>query len=161
MNGPFKKDPLWWIFYNLIYPRLSLLNKAKTLNWKIQWKNYRRHFKDQLLGELVVVTVSVDKDWEFVHGEHTQTRVRDIVYRWKRAKLPFAYRKTYSGTQCTDEFALPLNRVPHQEVANLQDRIFRHNEWVLGVNAKRNYHRSLRESIVNHQFQEYDHEVKN
>lgn len=150
------------VFFMLIVKSsLPLLWKAKILNMRVNWWIYKRHFKDQLLGKLVVITVSVQKDWEYVRGEHTQTRVRDITYRWKRAKLPFVYPKTFRGTQCVDETAYPLGLVPHSVVASVNDQVFKCNQEIRASNERYDRQQELKASILNHQFQEYDHEVKN
>lgn len=155
----FWKQPVNWVFFQIACSNLPLLWKAKAAVWNINWCQYKRHFKDQLLGKLVVVVVSVDKDWEVVHGIHTQTRVRDIVYRWKREKLPFIYPKSFRGTQCTDENAYPLGRLPHDIIAKVNDRVFECNQEIRASNERHEKHQKLKASIVNHQFQEYNHDL--
>jgi hypothetical protein len=161
MKTSFWNSPVNWLVALVMHSKLPVLWKAQVAVWNMKWWTYKRHFKDQFLGELVVITVSVDKDWEYIQGKHTQTRVRDIVYRWKRRNLPFAYRKKYSGTQCTDETAHPLGRIPHDIVATVNDKVFECNQEIRASNEKHEKHQKLKASIVNHQFQEYDHEVKN
>lgn len=160
MKGPvFKSNPLRWVYFYLIWMNLPLMWKAKTATWAMKWTQYKRHFKDQLFGEFEVVVLSVDKDWTPAISEHTETPVRDITFRYKRKKLPFAYRKVYQGTQCTDETAFPLGRCEPEKVASLQETIFLRNQKVEKINIERAHHTELKQSIVNHKFQEYDHDL--
>lgn len=146
-------------FMRVAKSNLPLLWKIEILNLRMKWRIYKRHFKDQLLGKLTVITVSVDKDWEFVQGKHTCTRVRDITYRWRRANIPFAYPKVFRGTQCTDETAYPLGRIPHDVVAKVNDQVFECNQLIRASNEKHDRQQQLKASIVNHKFQEYDHDL--
>lgn len=156
----FWKNPINWVLFLIAQSNLPLLWKLRVAQWGMNWWQYKRHFKNELLGELVLVIVSVDKDWEFVRGEHTQTRVRDIVYRWRRSKLPFAYFRSFRGTQCTDETAHPLGRIPHDVVASFNDKVFECNQSIRASNERYDRQQQLKASIVNHQFQEYDHDRK-
>lgn len=155
----FWKHPITWLFFKITQSNLPLMWRVQAAAWSMKWWQYKRHFKDQLLGELVVVVVSVDKDWEYVQGKYTQTRVRDIVYRWKRTKLPFTYFKYFRGTQCSDETAFPLNRLPHSDIAKVSDQIFEYNQDVKRINEQDANHQKLKDSIVDHKFQEYDHDL--
>lgn len=155
----FWKSPVNWVLLQIAQSNLPLLWRVRAAQWGINWWQYKCHFKDQLLGELIVVIVSVDKDWEFIRGKYTQTRVRDIVYRWRRSKLPFTYFKSFHGTQCTDETAYPLGRIPHEVIAKVNDQIFECNQEIQASNEKHDKHQKLKTSIVNHQFQEYNHDL--
>lgn len=155
----FWKSPVHWLFMKAGQLPLPLTLKIKIACWGVKWMTYRNHFKDQLLGELQVVVVSVDKDWQTVYGKHTETLVRDIIYRWKRKKLPFVYPKVFNGTQCKDETAHPLARVDHNAIAQLNDTIFEFNRNMAERIEQRENHRKLKDSIVNHQFQEYNHDL--
>lgn len=156
----FWKSPINWVLLQIAQSSLPLLWKVRVAQWGMNWWQYKRHFKDQLLGKLVVIVVSVDKDWEYVQGKHTNSRVRDITYRWKRENLPFAYRKSFQGTQCTDETAVPLGRIPHSVVAFVNDKVYECNQEIRAINEKHENHQKLKASIINHQFQEYDHDRK-
>jgi hypothetical protein len=156
----FCKDPVNWFLFLIAQSSLPLLWKIRVAQWGMNWWSYKRHFKNQLLGELVVIVVSVDKDWEMVQGKYTQTRVRDITYRWKRSKLPFVYRKSFQGTQCTDESAHPLGRIPHSVVALVNDKVYECNLEIRASNKRHEHHQNLKASIIGHQYQEYDHDRK-
>lgn len=157
-NKSFKGHLFRWLFFKVVWPHIPLLWKCDLAVYHIKWMKYKRHFKDNFFGPLKVIVVTVDKDWAVVKGRHTETLVRDITYRYKRERLPFAFRKKYVGTQCTDETAFPLNRLGHDKVANLNDTIHEHNVRVAAANERNANHKTMRESIVNHQFQEYNHE---
>lgn len=158
-KSKFWRDPVNWVVSYIMRSSLPVLWKAQVATWNMKWWSYKRHFKDQLLGELVVVVVSVDKDWEYVQGKHTRTRVRDIVYRWRRTKLPFAYFKSFQGTQCTDETAHPLGRIPHDIVATVNDKVFECNQEIRASNERHDRQQQLKSSIIDHKFQEYNHDL--
>lgn len=155
----FFRSPIGWLICWVSKSNMPLLWKARVINWHLSWMTYRRHFKDQLLGALVVVTVNTLEDWTIVKGEFTESRVRRIKYRWKRAKIPFAYPKTRCGVQCTDEQAWPLGNVPFETVAWTNDRIFEYNRNVKASNEQHEAHQKLKASIVDHKFQEYNHDL--
>lgn len=156
----FWKSPVNWFASYIMRSNLPLLWKARVATWNMEWWSYKRHFKNQLLGELIVIVVSIDKDWEMVQGKYSQTRVRDVTYRWKRSKLPFVYRKSFQGTQCTDESAHPLGRIPHSAVASINDKVYEYNLDVRVSNKRHEHHQNLKASIIGHQYQEYDHDRK-
>lgn len=129
------------------------------MTWGVKWMTYQKHFKDQLLGKLIVVVISIEKDWETYQGKLSSTRVRNITYRWKRDKLPFCYSTIHRGTQCTDEAAHPLGLVPHQVVVDMNDRIAEFNANAVKSNEQHQHHQKLKASIVDHKFQEYHHDL--
>lgn len=104
------------------------------------------------------MVITVDKDWEYHRGTHSQTRLRDITYRYKRDKLPFCYPKVYEGTQVRDESAIPLKRLAATVIVNANDTFAKINEQITIENNRAEAHRQTRESILNHTFKEYDHD---
>lgn len=158
MEIDFKKHPVRWVYFHLIWKNLPLMWKTKTAMWHMNSIALKRKYKIKLLGELIPVTVSVIRPWQYVQGKHTQTRVREINYRWKRKKLPFAYPKVYHGVQCTDETATPLKITDFNIVAKTADAVYKVNQFILKINEKVINHQQLKNSIVGHKFKEYDHD---
>ncbi|QZA70662.1 hypothetical protein AH04_187 [Erwinia phage AH04] len=155
----FWRNPTGWLIRWVTKSNMPLLWKADIIRWHMNWKTYRRHFKDQLLGTFVVVTVSTLEDWTIVKGKFTESRVRRIKYRWKRAKIPFAYPKIRCGVQCVDEQATPLGDIPFETLALVNDRMFEYRQRVEASNEKRANHQKLKASIIDHKFQEYNHDA--
>lgn len=158
MEIDFKKHPVRWVYVNLIWKNLPLMWKAKAAMWHMNSIALKRKYKIKLLGELIPVTVSVIRPWQYVRGVHTQTRVREINYRWKRKKLPFAYPKVLRGIQCTDETATPLKITDFNIVAKSADAIYNVNQYIHASNEKYYRQQKLKDDIINHKFKEYDHD---
>lgn len=133
-----------WIFFNLFYPRLSVFQKAKVLQMALDFVVFKKNIKNKLFGKMEYVVIQVNKDWEFSYGEFTTTRVRTILFKEKREKIPFAYPKIYKGVQCTDETATPLKGGSYAIVNKIQDNIFIYNEYA----KNQNHHKELRKQIV-------------
>lgn len=154
----FKKHPFRWVYTYVFWNNLPLLWKAKVAVWHMKVMQYRKHFKNELLGKKVVVITSVDLDWQVYQTVWGELPIRDITYRYKREKLPFAYFTRHKGSQCTDETAHPVIRAPHPTIVDSSNKVY---ELMKGLNTKLQRaaeHQMLRESIVEHQFQEYDHD---
>jgi len=154
----FKKHPMRWVYTYVFWNNLPLLWKAKVAVWHIKLMSYRKHFKNELLGKKVIVVKSVDKDWQGYDAVWGKLLIRDISYRYKREKLPFAYPRVYLGSQCGDADAHPLLRAPHATIVEGSNKIHGLLSDMNANRQKRAEHQRLKESIVGHQFQEYDHD---
>jgi hypothetical protein len=151
---------LHWFLFKVIFPRLPLMWKIKFANLHMKWRVYNTQRWDKLLGKKVIQVVSVKQDWVTYNTGKCTVRIRDITYRWKRERLPFAYPGIWHGPQCNKEDAVPLHfSVTHETICKVNDTIADVNVTIARYNEKQDQHAKLKESIVGHEFKTYDHNL--
>lgn len=149
----FVNNPFRWIWSYLIFSNLPLMWQCKIAVKHLNWMKYKRHFKDDFFGEKKVIIYEVLVDWCVYTGNEGKIyRLRDVVYSYKREKIPFHYGRKLRGTQITDEHAFPMKLQSHQFIIEVLENTARAFFQMHQRNLQR-------DAILNPKFKEYDHDL--